>query len=123
LSLLDLADPFRIEKTMQILDKLFKMGIITKKESLEQCAKVSVSAICRRRLPIVMVRLKMAETVKLAVTFVEQGHVRVGPQVINDPAFLVSRNLEDYVTWVDSSKIREKVLDYNDKRDDFDLLL
>lgn len=99
------------------------MGIITKKESLEQCAKVSVSAICRRRLPIVMVRLKMAETVKLAVTYVEQGHVRVGPQVINDPAFLVSRNLEDYVTWVDSSKIKEKVLDYNDKRDDFDLLL
>lgn len=29
-----------------------------------------------------MVRLKMAETMKEACTFVEQGHVRVGPETI-----------------------------------------
>ena len=45
----------------------------------------------RRRLPIVMCRLKMAETVKEAITFVEQGHVRVGPETITDPAYLVTR--------------------------------
>lgn len=98
------------------------MGIITAKRSLSQCEKVTVSAFCRRRLPIVMVRLKMAESVKMAVTYVEQGHIRVGPQVVNDPAFLVSRTLEDYVTWVDSSKIKQKILKYSDKLDDFDLL-
>lgn len=45
----------------------------------------------RRRLPVVMVRLKMAETLREAVTFVEQGHVRVGPETVTDPAFLVTR--------------------------------
>ena len=80
----------------------------------------------RRRLAVVMVRLKMAETVKEAVTFIEQGRtrlhrgppglpqhtavslmiarppphaprmhanadVRVGPEPVNDPAFLVTR--------------------------------
>ena len=64
----------------------------------------------------------MAETVRIAVTFVEQGQVRVGPNVVTDPAFLVSRNMEDFVTWVDSSKVRKTVQKYNDKLDDFDLL-
>ena len=54
--------------------------------------------------------------------FIEQGHVRVGPEVITDAAFLVTRNMEDFVTWVDSSKIKRNILKYRDKLDDFDLL-
>lgn len=45
---------------------------------------------------------------------IEQGHIRVGTDVVKDPAFLVSRTLEDFVTWVDSSKIRKHVMEYND---------
>ena len=52
-----------------------------------------------------------------------QGHVRVGPQTVLDPAFLVTRPMEDFVTWVDTSKIRRKVMQYNDKLDDYDLLV
>ena len=48
--------------------------------------------------------------------------IRVGPETITDPAFLVTRNMEDFVTWVDTSKIRRKVLQYNDRLDDYDLL-
>lgn len=51
-----------------------------------------------------------------------QGHVRVGPDSITDPAYHVTRSMEDFVTWVDTSKIKRKVLKYNDKLDDFDLL-
>ncbi len=52
---------------------------------------------------------------------VEQGHVRVGPDVVKDPAFLVTRNMEDFVTWVDTSAIRKKVQEYKDLRDDYDM--
>lgn len=55
------------------------MGVITTKKSLVQLEKLSTASFCRRRLSVVMVRLKMAETLKEAVTFIEQGHVRVGP--------------------------------------------
>ncbi|KAJ2530151.1 U3 small nucleolar ribonucleoprotein imp3, partial [Coemansia sp. RSA 1937] len=57
-----------------------------------------------------------------AVRLIEQGHVRVGPDTVTDSAFLVTRNMEDFVTWVDTSKIKRKILKYNDKLDDFDLL-
>ena len=53
--------------------------------------KVTVAAFCRRRLPVVMTRLRMCETVHNGVRFVEQGHVRVGPEVVVDPAYLVTR--------------------------------
>ncbi|ELR16183.1 40S ribosomal protein S9 [Acanthamoeba castellanii str. Neff] len=122
LGAMDAADEVRREVSDQLTRKCFHLGLITSDSSLAACAKVSASSFCRRRLPVVMVRLKMSENLKEAVTFIEQGHVRVGPDVVTDPAFLVNRAFEDYVTWVDSSKIKEKVMKYNDALDDFDLL-
>lgn len=55
----------------------------------------------------------MAESIKGAIKLIEQGHVRVGPELIKDPAFLVTRTLEDFVTWVDSSKIKKHIEEYN----------
>lgn len=64
-----------------LLEKLFDMGILGtggggkgKLSDVER--KVTVSAFCRRRLGVVMTRLRMAETVTAANTFIEQGHVR-----------------------------------------------
>ena len=51
----------------------------------------------------------MAESIKGATKLIEQGHVRVGPELVKDPALLVTRTLEDFVTWVDNSKIKQHV--------------
>lgn len=123
LALLSPEDPFRIRHEQLLLDKLYNMGVLpttSKISDLEN--RVTVSAFCRRRISVVMCRLKMAQQVGDAVKFVEQGHVRVGPDVITDPAFLVTRNMEDYLTWVDGSKIKRNVLQYKNKLDDFDLV-
>ena len=69
-----------------------------------------------------MMRIKMAEHLKEPVTYIEQGHVRVGPEFVTDPAFLVTRNMEDFITWVDSSKIKKRVMEYNDALDDYDAM-
>jgi U3 small nucleolar ribonucleoprotein protein IMP3 len=47
LSLLDPKDPFRDTKTDQMLDKLYRMGLITAKKTLSQCEKITVSSFCR----------------------------------------------------------------------------
>jgi U3 small nucleolar ribonucleoprotein protein IMP3 len=106
----------------QLLTKLNALGIVESESSLAAADGVTVSGICRRRLPVLLVRLKMSETVKAGVQLIEQGQIRVGPNVITDPSFLVTRKMEDFVTWVDKSKIRRKVEKYNGKLDDFDLL-
>jgi len=119
---LDVKDPFRGEATSQLLEKLYALGLVATKRSLELCDKVNATSFCRRRLAVVMARNHMAENLKAATTFIEQGHVRVGPEVVMDPAFMVSRNLEDFVTWTSTSAIRKHVLEYNELRDDFDML-
>merc|ERR1712178_24493 len=118
---MDQRDPKRIEMTDALLDKLYSLGMIQHKR-LVACDKIAASTLCRRRLPVVLVRLKFAETMKEAVSLVEQGHIRVGPDTVTDPTFLVGRSMEDYITWVDTSKIKRTIMKYNDKLDDFDLL-
>ena len=72
------------------------------------CAIVTI-VVLRRRLPVVMVKLRMSQTLADAIKFVEQGRewwschgiisvtpplsldVRVGPDVVCDPAYLVTR--------------------------------
>lgn len=127
LSLLDPADPYRVQTETVMLEKLHQIGIL--KQTRQQGAGLSsvekdatVSAFCRRRLGIIMVRSGMVEHVSTAHKLIEQGHVRVGTDVVTDPAFLINRGMEDFVTWVDSSKIKRHVLQYREKLDDFDLL-
>lgn len=124
LTLLPAEDPFRRRVELLLLEKCAHAGLVdaraTQLSAVEHGA--TVSAFCRRRLPIVMCRLKMCQQVQQAVAYVEQGHVRVGPDVVTDPAYLVSRSLEDFVTWVDASKIRRTIATYNDKVDDYDLM-
>ena len=91
IALLPKEDKFRHKASQQLLDKLEAMGIIQVKKSLAQCDQLTVSSFCRRRLPVIMVRYQMAQNVKDAVKLVEQGHVRVGPQKITDPAFMVTK--------------------------------
>ncbi|KAG2755673.1 alpha-L RNA-binding motif-containing protein [Suillus brevipes Sb2] len=123
LSVLPAQDPFRTRMESQLLSKLYDMGVLNSQAKLSDVdSKLTVAAFCRRRLAVFMCMSKMAETVSAAAKFIEQGHVRVGPDTITDPAFLVTRHMEDFVTWVDTSKLKRTIMNYNDELDDYDLL-
>lgn len=96
ISLLPPASPFRRKQEDLLLEKCNHMGLLGiggggkgKLSDVER--KITVSAFCRRRLGVVMTRSRMAETVSTANRFIEQGHVRVGTEVVTDSAFLVTR--------------------------------
>ncbi|MCP9264343.1 U3 small nucleolar ribonucleoprotein IMP3 [Dirofilaria immitis] len=86
---LPLNDPFRLKTVREFLEKLYAMGLIPTADTLERASKVTASSFCRRRLPVVMKRLEMAETVRNASDLVEQGHVRVGIELVTDPAIVL----------------------------------
>jgi U3 small nucleolar ribonucleoprotein protein IMP3 len=96
IALLPPESPFRRKQEDLLLEKLHDMGLLGvggqgkgKLSDVEK--KITVSAFCRRRLGVVMTRLRMSETVSAANKFIEQGHVRVGTEVVTDSAFLVTR--------------------------------
>lgn len=66
-------DPGRQKMSKLLLNKLYQLGLIPIVRDLGQCEKLTVSAFYRRRLPAVMMRLKMAENLQEATTFIEQG--------------------------------------------------
>lgn len=116
IALLPPSDPFRARTEGHLLSKLYDMGILSTAAKLSDVEnKLTVAALCRRRLAVYMCMAKMAESVSAATKFIEQGHVRVGPDTVTDPAYLVTRHMEDYVTWVDTSKLKRVVLQYNDE--------
>ncbi|CRK25572.1 U3 small nucleolar ribonucleoprotein IMP3 like [Verticillium longisporum] len=123
LSLLPPESAVRQKHEKLLLDKLYDMGILSTTSKLSAVENgATVSALARRRIPVVMTRLHMAPTVQAATKLIEQGHVRVGTETITDPAFFVTRNMEDLVTWTAGSKIRRNIMKYRDKLDDFELL-
>ncbi|PHH76044.1 hypothetical protein CDD82_4162 [Ophiocordyceps australis] len=123
LSLLPPDNAIRRRHETLMLDKLYDMGILSTRSKLSAVERdTSVSAFARRRLPVVMTRLHMAENVQAATKLVEQGHVRVGVETVTDPAFLVTRATEDFVTWAVGSKVKRNILKYRDRLDDFELL-
>lgn len=115
-------DEYRIKKTQEILEKTYELGLIKNKGSLLDLDQIGISKFCRRRLAVIMFRNKYCESIKEAITFIEQGQVRVGLDVITNPAYLVTRTLEDHITWTHTSKIKKKITEYNDKVDDYDML-
>lgn len=121
LSLLPAGDIYRKKHEKMLIDKLFKMGLLTdeKASPSDIMNKLTVSALCRRRLAYIVFKTHMAETIFDAVKFIEQGHVKVGHNLINDPSYLITRSLEDYVTWTDNSKIKKVIKKYRNEQDDF----
>ena len=64
ISLLPAQDPFRPRMESQILAKLYDMGVLNSSARLSDVEnKLTVAAFCRRRLAVIMVTQKMAETV------------------------------------------------------------
>lgn len=82
---------YKTVNLFQIFFNRYTIGIIPTKWNLQVCDKVSASSFCRRRLPCIMVKNGMTPNLKTAITFIEQGHIRVGADVVKDPAFLITR--------------------------------
>lgn len=109
--------PFRVKHSSELSEHLYTMGLIQTKR-LKKCLQVSVKSFGRRRLPVFMIKSGMFHgSVDLATKYVQHGHVRVGPHVVKDPAFLMTRNHEDFLTWTDNFK--RKIDEYNNERDDY----
>ncbi|KAF5390451.1 hypothetical protein D9757_005299 [Collybiopsis confluens] len=120
-SLLPAQDPFRAKMEAQILSKLYDMGVLNSTAKLSDVDKLTVAAFCRRRLAVFMCMSKMAETVSAAAKFIEQGHVR-HIWLRGKFPFPEALRMEDFVTWVDTSKLKRSIMNYNDELDDYDLL-
>lgn len=102
-----------------LVQRLYNIGIIEDKKLIE-CKNVNVTSFCKRRLSYIMLKRKMVPHTKAAITFIEQGHVRLGGRVIDNSGTLVSRGMDEFIRWVDDSKIKKKIDTFNNEYDDYE---
>jgi hypothetical protein len=87
IAVLPSQDPFRSRMEGQILSKLYDMGVLNSHAKLSDVDnKLTVAAFCRRRLAVIMVTSKMAETVSAVSTVIladglGQAHPKSGGQI------------------------------------------
>mmetsp|Transcript_76767 Transcript_76767/g.212101 ORF Transcript_76767/g.212101 Transcript_76767/m.212101 type:complete len:183 (-) Transcript_76767:137-685(-) len=115
-------DSDRIKMTEILLQKLYSMALTQNTQSLEDCLDISASKFCRRRLAVVLVHLKFCQDITQAVLWVQQGHFRIGPDIVSNPAVHVTREMEDHITWAEGSKVKQQIREFNDQADDYELL-
>lgn len=117
--IIDLKDePSKLRMTDALTDKLYNMGLIQTKR-IKKCLTIDVKSFSRRRLPVFIVQSGMFDgPLSVAVKYIEHGHVRIGPQVIRDPAKFVTLDQEDYITWDD--KFKRKIDEYRGEQDDYE---
>ncbi|ELK15306.1 U3 small nucleolar ribonucleoprotein IMP3 [Pteropus alecto] len=75
------GDLFRMRALTALLDKIYALGLVPTRGSLELCDFVMASSSCRC-LPTVLLKLHMAHHLQATVAFVEQGHVHVVTDVV-----------------------------------------
>jgi U3 small nucleolar ribonucleoprotein protein IMP3 len=120
LMLLKPDDSYRVKKTKDLLERLYDLGLIKNKTSLKEIDEIGMSKFCRRRLSVILFRNKYCESIKQAITYIEQGQIQLGKDVVYNPALMVTRSMEDHISWVNKSKIKRKIDTYNDNIDDYD---
>ncbi|KYR03170.1 U3 small nucleolar ribonucleoprotein [Tieghemostelium lacteum] len=121
ISELDDKDPVKHKLSGELAEKFYNMGIIDTPTPSE-LTKIGVSAFCRRRISTMLVRMKFAQNLPHAVSLLRHGHIRIGPEIVKDPALIVTRKFQDFMTWVDTSVMRKKVMEYKGELDDYDLM-
>lgn len=116
--ILDLKDEsLKLKLTDSLLEKLYCMGLI-KTKRIKKCLSIDLKAFCRRRLPVFLVQSGMFNgPLSVAVKYIEHGHVRIGPQIVRDPAAFITLDQEDYITWDD--KFKRKIDEYQGEQDDY----
>lgn len=107
----------RAKFTEALVERMYSMGLI-KTKRIKKCLTIDVKAFCRRRLPVFIVQSGMFNgPLSTAVKYIEHGHVKIGPQIVRDPAAFVTLDQEDYITW--DNKFKRKIDEYRGEQDDY----
>ena len=89
----------------QLMNKLFKLGLIKKNADVDDVLGLTIKDIMSRRLQTLVYKMKMANTPKQARQFIVHGHVFLGDKKINVPSYLVPIDEESRIKFKDGSNL------------------
>jgi small subunit ribosomal protein S4 len=108
----------------QMMDKLFRWGLIGEGAALDDVLSLNVKDLMERRLQSLVFRMGLSRSMKQARQFIVHRHVRVGNKKITFPSYIVSRDEEGQIqfdgqsTLSDAEHPERAILDKKEKMEE-----
>lgn len=98
------------DKTQEriLLDKLYKMGLLGKNADLDDVLSLTGENLLERRLQTIVFKKKIANTPKQARQFITHGHIAIEGRRTIYPSFSVTRELENKISYYETSPIKKE---------------
>jgi small subunit ribosomal protein S4 len=91
----------------QLMERLYRLGILPKGESMDTVLALDIEAILDRRLQTVVHKQGLARTPKQARQFVVHEHITVDGQKVNVPSYLV--HVGEEVSFAKNSPFKDEM--------------
>lgn len=93
------------KEKIQLLNKLYSLGLITKTSKLEDILSITPKDIMERRLQTLVFRKGLAKSIKQARQFIVHGHIAIGIKKIASPSYLVLKEEELKISFLPLSQL------------------
>lgn len=103
--LIPLTDKQAQLEKKQLLQKLVSLGIIKEGAQIEDVLGLTLKDLFERRIQTIMLRKKMANSIKQARQFITHGHVTIGSKKITSPSYLVRLSEENEISFAGNSSL------------------
>lgn len=98
ISIIGLEKEQREKEEKILINKLYKMGLLSENAVLDDVLGLTVEDILERRLQSIVVKLKLAKTPYQARQLITHGHIYIGDRRTTIPGYIVSREEEPLIT-------------------------
>ncbi|MCS7097627.1 MAG: 30S ribosomal protein S4 [Candidatus Methanomethyliaceae archaeon] len=98
ISILGLEKEQKEKEERILINKLYKMGLLSENAILDDVLGLTVEDILERRLQSIVVKLKLAKTPYQARQLITHGHIYINDRRVTIPGYMVSREEESLVT-------------------------
>ncbi len=96
------------QEKKSLLNKLHSLALIGADAQLDDVLALQLNNIMERRLQTLLVRKGLANTMKQARQFIVHQHIKVGSKSITSPSYLVSKDEEHKLAFVEKSPLAKE---------------
>ena len=102
----------------QLLDRLYRLGMLHEDANLDDVLSMSVEDILNRRLQSLTHRHGYANTIKQARQMITHGHISVDGKKVDSPGYITSRTEERNIDYSTGSPYEDQSLDSDETGDE-----
>lgn len=107
-SLLSQPPEVRKKRERELLDKLYRLGLLDEGAELDHVLDLRVEHLLERRLQTLVYRKGLAVSPYQARQLIVHGHIAIGGRKVYSPGYIVKRDEEDLITYTPTSPFANK---------------